>query len=242
MKYLICNLKAHKDYQEILNYKNYLHSLNKPLNIILAPSTLYLNLFKDEDILLCCQDISLYEQLNLTGDITIKQLLSLNVKYILVGHYERRKYYFENNESLLKKVKKALANNLKIIYCIGESKEELDKNISYQVIAHQLANILDNIPISQFKNIIIAYEPTYLIGNENKYNLNIIVKQINFIKELAKRYYHTNIDVVFGGNIMPHNIANFLNISNLDGFIIGSASLNPQNIALILDKMTQQPK
>ena len=242
MKHLICNLKAHKNYQEIINYKNYLTNIHTDINLILAPPILYLNLFKDTNYLLCSQDIPLHEELNLTGDYTISQLKDLNVKYALIGHFERQKYYQENEQQILLKIKKALANNLKVIYCIGETKEELERKVEYQTIEKSLARILNNIPLEEFNNIIIAYEPTYLIGSKEDYNISKIVDTINFIKHLILSYYHTDIKIVFGGNINPENITNFLNIPNLDGFIVGNSSLNPQNIALILDKMTQLEK
>ena len=216
MKYLICNLKAHKNYQEILNYKNYLTNINTDLNLILAPPILYLNLFKDTNLLLCTQDIPLHEELNLTGDYTIHQLKDLNVRYALIGHFERQKYYQENEQQILIKIKKALANNLKVIYCIGEAKEELERKVEYQTLEKSLARILNNIPLEEFKNLIIAYEPTYLIGSNESYNIPKIIETINFIKQLILSYYHTDITIVFGGNINPENIENFLNFRKSD--------------------------
>ena len=241
MKYLICNLKAHKNYNEILAYKNYLNNESN-IKLIFAPSSLYLNLFKDDNIFLCCQNIPYYEDLNLTGDITFNQLKDLNVKYIMVGHYERRKYYQENISTIIHKIKNSLKNNFQVIYCIGETKEELDRKVAYQVIEKALAQVLNHISPSDFKNIIIAYEPTYLIGTNTNYDFNHLKNMLEFIKNLVKNYYDTDIDVVFGGNITLDNITNFLNIPSLDGFIIGNASLNPSNIPLILEKMTQPKK
>ena len=96
MKYLICNLKAHKTYNEIIKYREYFININQEkINLILAPSNIYLPLFKKENINLAVQDISLNESLNLTGDISIDQLKSLNIQYAIIGHFERRKYYKE---------------------------------------------------------------------------------------------------------------------------------------------------
>lgn len=134
MKYLICNLKAHKTYNEIIKYREYFININQEkINLILAPSNIYLPLFKKENINLAVQDISLNESLNLTGDISIDQLKSLNIQYAIIGHFERRKYYKETEYEILKKIKNALKSNIKVIYCIGETEEERERKVEYQI-------------------------------------------------------------------------------------------------------------
>ncbi len=224
----------------MLDYKEALKNLNySQVEFILAPSNIYLSLFKNTNFKLCTQDITLNEDLNLTGDITIKQLKSLNVSYTIIGHYERRKFYHETTYDILTKIKLALHNNLKVIYCIGETKEELERHVEYQVLEKELARVLNNIPTSSFKNLIIAYEPSYLIGTNDTCNIVKIKETINFIKKLIFDYYEEDIPVVYGGNININNIKAFTTISTLDGYIIGSSSLNPTNIGIILDNLTK---
>lgn len=238
LKYLICNLKAHKTYYEMLMYKDILKTIdNQNIELILAPSAIYLSLFKDEELALCTQDLSLNNELNLTGDICIHGLKSLNVKYAIIGHHERRKYYNENEKIITTKITTALENNIKVIYCIGETLEELGRKVEYQVLEKQIAKVLNYIPKSEFKNIIIAYEPTYMIGNTTSCNIKKIAENIHFIKNLIDNYYQGKIKVVYGGNITPDNIDEFKSIKNLDGFIIGNSSLNPANIKKIIEKM-----
>lgn len=238
MKYLICNLKAHKTFYEMELYKDGLRNINKGnLELIIAPSSVYLSLFKNEDITLCTQDLSINSNLNLTGDINIEALKSLNVKYAIIGHYDRRKYYQEKEDIILKKINLALENNLKVIYCIGETKEELERKVEYQVLEKQIAKIINNIPRNKFKDIIIAYEPTYMIGTNINPDFKKIETTINFIKNIIDNYYHGKIEVVYGGNITIDNINELKKINNLDGFIIGNSSLNPANIKKIVDKM-----
>ncbi len=223
----------------MLIYRDNLRNINKNnLNLIIAPTNIYLPLFKNESLNLCCQDIALNENLNLTGDISIEQLLSLDIKYTLIGHYDRRKYYHETEEDILKKIKNALKHNIKIIYCIGETKEELDRKVEYLTLEKQIARILNNIPIEKHQDIIIAYEPAYLIGSNITGDIKKIATTITFIKNLITNYYGTHIDVVFGGNINPDNIKDFMNIKNLDGFIIGSSCLDLANLQKIMEYMT----
>lgn len=238
MKYLICNLKANKTYDEMRLYKDILMQIRSHnTKIILAPSTPFLPIFTNTGITLSTQDINLNDELLLTGNISINALKSLNVSFTIIGHFERRKYYNETNKDILDKIKLALKNKLKVIYCIGETKEELDRKVEYQVLEKSIATILNNIPKEQFENIIIAYEPTYLIGSNENINIDKISEMISFIKNIVTSYYHTPIKVAFGGNITPDNINKLNKIEDLDGFIIGHAALDPTNIKTIIDNI-----
>ena len=239
MKYLICNLKANKTYEEMLNYKSILNSTKfNNINFVFAPSIIYLPLFKDSNIDLCVQDITLNENLNLTGDISIKQLKSLDVKYAIIGHYERRKYYKENEYEILEKIKDCLNSNLRVIYCIGETKEENERKVEYQVLERQIARIFNKLTNDELENIIIAYEPTYLIGKDNAYDILKIRSMILFIKKLVKDYYDIDIKVIFGGHVTNNNLKTLLEINIIDGFIICSSILNPNNISKIINEIT----
>ena len=222
----------------MLEYKEVLKKIeHNSLNFILAPSSIYLSLFKNTNINLCIQDIALNEKLNLTGDISIAQLKSLDVKYAIIGHYERRKYYKETEYEILAKVKDALENGIKVIYCIGESKEERDRKVEYQVLEKQIARILNKLNNEDIKNIMIAYEPTDLIGSNNTYNLLKIRSMVLFIKKIIKDYYGIDIAVVFGGSIKKETIDDLINLNIIDGFIICTSVLNPKNIPELIEKI-----
>lgn len=239
LKYLICNLKAHLNYKEILDYKNYLNSYTySNIHLIIAPTTIYLPLFINNNYQLAIQNLDIYENETLTGNITTTQIKSLGINYAIVGHYDRRKYYQENERIIAQKINLALKNNLKIIYCLGETKEELERQVEYQIIEKQIANVFNNIPYDAIKNIIIAYEPTYLINKQITYNIPKITEMINFIKNLVQDYYNTDIKVVFGGGITPANIKELNQIPNLDGFIICQAVLNPAHIPQLINEIT----
>ena len=241
MKLLICNLKAHKTYEEIITYKNFLQSINyQDINLIIAPSNIYLSLFKDSSFNLCTQDIPTNNDPNITSNITINQLKSLNVTYSLIGHFERIKYFKETLNDSIIKIKNALENNLKVIFCLGETLEDINKNLEYQILGNTLTKVLNSINSKYYSNIIIAYEPTFLIGNKNTLNINKIITTIKFLKKLINDYYSKEINLVYGGNITPDNIDNFLNLPELNGFIISSSILNPTNLDQILKKLTSK--
>lgn len=220
----------------MLLYKESLQNLDSGnVELILAPSICYMPLFKAEDISLGVQDININQELCLTGDVTIDQLKSLNVKYAIVGHYERRKYYDESEHNIIKKIQMALAEGLKVIYCIGETYEELLRKVEYQILERALARVLNHISVEEFKNIIIAYEPTYMIGGAKELNFEKITDNINFIKNIVNSYYHNDISVVYGGTVTPDSVKKIGKIKSLDGVILGISSENPDKIKKILE-------
>lgn len=225
----------------MIEYKDNLLNINSAnIKLILAPSSIYLPLFKNTNINLCIQDIALNEKLNLTGDISIHQLKSLDVAYAIIGHFERRKYYKETEHEILSKIKDALEQDLKIIYCIGETEEQSMRHVEYLVLEREIAKIFNKLNNEEIKKIIIAYEPEYLIGKNTTHNPEKITNMINFIKTLVKDYYNINIPVIFGGSINKDNINKLLLSKNIDGFIICSSILNPENIIKIIEKMQLQ--
>ena len=239
MKYLICNLKAFKTYDEMIYYKDALKLIDvSNIHFVVAPSSIYLPLFKDSNYSLCVQDIDLLESKHLTGDISILQLKSLDVKYAIIGHFERRKYYQEKEYEILEKIKISLENRLQVIYCIGETFEERERKVEYQVLEKQIARIFNKLNHEDLNNIIIAYEPTYLIGKEDTYDILKIRSMILFIKRIIWDYYQVYIKVVFGGSVNTNNISYLSVIKEIDGFIICSSILNPNNIPLMIDKIS----
>lgn len=211
--------------------------ISNNMELIIAPSTPYLSLFKNENIELCSQDININSDLYLTGDTSIEALKSLDVKYAIIGHFERRKYYNENHNILLKKINIALNNDIKVIYCIGETKEEYLRKVKHQVLERDIARILNNIPEEKMSDIIIAYEPAYLIGNNEPYDIPEIESTIKFIKRIIESYYHHKVSIIFGGNVNSSNIKELETIKELDGYILGSSCLNPNNIEEIIKIM-----
>lgn len=211
--------------------------ISNNMELIIAPSTPYLSLFKNENIELCSQDININSDLYLTGDTSIEALKSLDVKYAIIGHFERRKYYNENHNILLKKINIALNNDIKVIYCIGETKEEYLRKVKHQVLERDIARILNNIPEEKMSNIIIAYEPSYFIGSNEPYDIPEIESTIKFIKRIIESYYHHKVSIIFGGNVNAYNIKELKAIKELDGYILGSSCLNPNNIEEIIKIM-----
>ncbi len=235
MKYVIANLKSNQTKKEALEYSKKIKKIkNKNNQLIICPSFTNLFLFNDQNYNLGAQNISEYEKGAYTGEINGEQLQNLNCKYVIIGHSERRKYFNENNKILLNKITQALKNNLKIIFCIGESLEEYKANQTKEILQNQITSIFNSLDLKQLNNIIIAYEPIWAIGTGLIPSLKEIEENIYFIKKLNYQNYHLNLFVLYGGSVDENNINDLKTISNLDGYLIGGASLSLEKLKKII--------
>lgn len=227
---LILNNKANLNFKEIKIYEKKL----RKYNVIILPTSCYLPIFKKGKYILGAQDVSEYEKTDRTGEINAKQLEQLNVKYCLIGHSERKIYKNETNEVIINKIHRCLENNIIPIYCIGELKNNENKD----ELKEQLNLILN---ITKNNQIIIAYEPINNIGNPEP-SLEKIESCANFIKKYIKDNYNTNCKLVYGGGVSLKNIKKLKEIKNLDGFIIATESLNIETVKKIYKENWKQLK
>lgn len=239
-KYTIANWKMNglnnsiKLVKSIENHiKKTKHSKSKI--IICPPFTLLSNFTKiEKKISFGGQDCHYLNNGAFTGSISASMLKSIGCKYVIIGHSERRQYQNELSKELNLKIKSALASNLKVIYCIGEKFSEIKRR--NKVLASQINSLPTNF---KFKNIIIAYEPVWAIGTGKVPSLN----QINNIHSkirllLAKKIGHSNsnkISILYGGSVNAQNASEILNLSQVDGALVGGASLKAADFSKIID-------
>ncbi len=239
-KYTIANWKMNglnnsiKLVKSIENHiKKTKHSKSKI--IICPPYTLLSNFTKiEKKISFGGQDCHYLNNGAFTGSISAPMLKSIGCKYVIIGHSERRQYQNELSKELKLKIKSALASNLKVIYCIGEKFSEIKRR--NKVLASQINSLPTNF---KFKNIIIAYEPVWAIGTGKVPSLN----QINNIHSkirllLAKKIGHNNsnkISILYGGSVNAQNASEILNLSQVDGVLVGGASLKVPDFSKIID-------
>lgn len=164
-----------------------------------------------------------------TGEISAKMLSSMNVDYVILGHSERRAYFAETDEIINKKVKAALSNNLKVILCVGETLDQRESNTTNDVIKKQIFTALQGIEKSDFKNIIIAYEPVWAIGTGKTATSDLAEEVCKFIRNLIKNLYGSKISdntaILYGGSMNSKNAKELLCQEDVDGGLIGGASL-----------------
>lgn len=239
-KYTIANWKMNglnnsiKLVKSIENHiKKTKHSKSKI--IICPPFTLLSNFTKiEKKISFGGQDCHYLNNGAFTGSISASMLKSIGCKYVIIGHSERRQYQNELSKELKLKIKSALASNLKVIYCIGEKFSEIKRR--NKVLASQINSLPTNF---KFKNIIIAYEPVWAIGTGKVPSLNEINNIHSKIRLLlAKKIGHSNsnkISILYGGSVNAQNASEILNLSQVDGVLVGGASLKVPDFSKIID-------
>lgn len=174
-----------------------------------------------------------------TGEISGSMLKSIGVEYVIIGHSERRQYFAETDETVNKKIKAAFANELKPIVCVGETLDEREQGKTKEVITAQTRLALEGLTKEQVENTIIAYEPIWAIGTgktATSEDANNSVKEIR--DEICKIYGQNTSDRViiqYGGSVKPANAKELFNTSDIDGALVGGASLKPEDFAAIVN-------
>ena len=237
MKYLVCNLKANKTKDELKSYEKEISKiLTIPtIELIICPSLPFLYLFQSPSYSLGSQDVSMFEEGSYTGETTANQLQSINVKYALVGHSERRKLLLENNKMIISKIKKSYHSHIKPIYFIGET--EKDKLKINKRLKKQLLTIIDEIPDYKRKKMIIVYEPRWAIGTGIIPSNEEITIRIKEIKSIIKEKYNLELPVLYGGSVNEDNIDELVKIDELDGFVLGESSKESSEVEYIYQKI-----
>lgn len=173
-----------------------------------------------------------------TGEISIPMLKYFDVDYIIIGHSERRTYFGESDELINKKAKAILENKIKPIICIGETLSERQQGKTFEILFNQIDKCLRDLNSDDFKNIIIAYEPVWAIGTGISATKEQIEEAHNKIKEYIGNFFNvSNDDIVlqYGGSVTAENSNEILSIENVNGALIGGASLKSDVFLKIIE-------
>lgn len=174
-----------------------------------------------------------------TGEVSGPMLKVINVEYVLIGHSERRKNFSETDEIVNKKLKAALKNGLKPVICIGESLEQKENGKTLEVVTNQIELALNGLTEQQVENTIIAYEPIWAIGTgktATKEEANNTIKEIR--NKIEKIYGHTvasKVIILYGGSVKSNNAKELFEMSDIDGGLVGGASLDPDEFSKIIN-------
>lgn len=173
-----------------------------------------------------------------TGEISPSMLTSMGVEYVVIGHSERRQYFGETDDTVSKRVDAALKAGLKVILCVGETLEQREKNITFETVSTQTKIALQNVTEEQLKNVIIAYEPVWAIGTGKTATAEQANEVNNYIRGLIAELYGTDAAnafvVQYGGSMNAGNAAELLAMEDIDGGLIGGASLKAPDFATIV--------
>ena len=210
--------------------------------VIVCPPFPYLEMltdmeFEEQQFNVGAQNCSAYEKGAYTGEVSAKMLRSLDVDYCIVGHSERRKYFGETNEVLAEKINRLIENNLSPIYCVGEVLEEREANRHFEVVKEQLEKGLFHLDQDAIYDVIIAYEPVWAIGTGKTATPDQAQEMHAFIRSLVKDHYGDavadEIRILYGGSCNAKNATELFSQPDVDGGLIGGASLKAEDFVSI---------
>ena len=227
----------HKNYMLVSEVSEYLKQIGNKINnpdVVICPSNIYIPYFLKKGFSVGIQNVFIRNDVSATGEITNKQAVTMSIDYVIIGHSERRMYFDETEIDINKKIVDALKYGMKVILCIGETLEEKNMLKTARVLKKQLREDLKN--ISNFSNIIIAYEPVWAIGTNKIPSNNDIEKTAIFIRETLKQLYNIdNIEIVYGGSVNSKNIKEINKIKEIDGVLVGKASTDAKEFLKIIE-------
>ena len=185
---------------------------------------------------LSAQNCAAGEKGAFTGEVSAAMLASVPCQYVILGHSERREYYGETNEILLEKIQRVLANGLRPIFCVGEVLEEREANMHFQVVSSQIREVLFRLDPDDFKKVIVAYEPVWAIGTGKTATSEQAQEMHAFIRSFLAESFEdlaNSTPILYGGSCKPSNAAELFARPDVDGGLIGGASLKADDFLAI---------
>jgi len=211
------------------------------VEVIIAPPSIYLESFlgKVKNFNISSQDVSANDNGAYTGEFSAAMLSSLSLKYSIVGHSERRLYHGETEEMIFNKAKQLLKSNMSPIYCCGELLEDRKSENHFKVVASQLQPLLDNLNSDELEKFIIAYEPVWAIGTGLTAKPSDAQDMHSYIRALIKEKFSSSIadqiSIIYGGSCKPDNAKELFSMEDVDGGLIGGASLDADSFSAIIN-------
>lgn len=244
-KVIAGNWKMNKSHDEAVEFLKELIPLVKDSKneVIICAPFIYLKCLtkhaKDTNIKIGAQNMHWENSGAYTGEISGSMLKNIGVEYVIIGHSERRQYFAETDETVNKKIKAALENELKPIVCVGETLQQHQKGLTNQVITTQTKLALDGLIDKQVENIIIAYEPIWAIGTGKTATSDDADNSIMSIREEICKIYGQNtakrVIIQYGGSVKSSNANELFSKSNINGALVGGASLKADEFAKIVN-------
>ena len=213
------------------------------VSVMIAPS--YTNLhyssksLREHPVEVIAQNMHQSQNGAFTGEVSAKMLISVGVNTVILGHSERRAYFNEDNAILAEKVNTALENKMNIIFCIGEELEDRKNGTYFELVKKQISEGLFHIPKEAWQNVVVAYEPVWAIGTgetaspEQAQEMHEFIRntiQENYSKEVAE-----SVSILYGGSVKPDNAKEIFGQKDVDGGLIGGASLNADTFMNIVN-------
>ncbi len=233
------NWKMHFTLSEAVQWATDFKKIHKPhprVNVIVAPPYVFLHdleeMLRSMQIHIAAQNMHWEDEGAFTGEISAPMLVSMGVHKVILGHSERRMYFGETGEILRKKVNKALEHQMQVIFCVGEKLPEREAGKHFDTVRLQVEKSLFQLPSHAWKNIMIAYEPVWAIGTGKTASPEQAQEMHAFIRQLLKEKYTEEVadqvHILYGGSVKPVNAREIFSQPDVDGGLIGGASLKPE--------------
>ena len=212
------------------------------VDVVICPNFVALDRISDlidgTNISLGAQNVYFEDKGAYTGETSVNMLAAVGVKYCIVGHSERRQYFNETDEIVNKKAKKLLEKDISPIVCVGETLEERESNKMFEVVEKQVIESLDGIEnISIANKVIVAYEPIWAIGTGKTATAQQANEMCKYIRDVISKMYDEEtaqkVRIQYGGSVKPNNANEILNMSDIDGALVGGASLTNDFVAIV---------
>ncbi len=240
------NWKMHKTLTEATEFMNEVKSAvpssEKVDSVVCAPAPFLHQLVKDsegQEIKVGAQTMHFEDAGAFTGEVSPAMLEDLNVDYVIIGHSERRAMFNETNESVNKKVQAAFSHSLVPIVCVGETLEEREGGSMKEVVSEQVTEALKGLTAEQVSQTVIAYEPVWAIGTGKSATAEDANEVCSFIRktvaELSGNEASDSVRIQYGGSVKPENIKDFMQQSDIDGALVGGASLKPDSFLQLIE-------
>lgn len=233
------NWKMNKTIKESLDMIEELKSydLDKNVEKVLCVPFLSLKDMKKAcegtDIKIGAQNMHWEESGAFTGEVSPIMLKELDIDYVIIGHSERRLYFNETDETVNKKVLKALEYNINPIMCVGETLEEKEAGNEKEVVKNQIVKGLKDVPSEEMEKIVVAYEPIWAIGTGKTASSDDANEMIGYIRQIIEEIYNNDVKeklrIQYGGSVKPSNVSELMKKEEIDGALVGGASLNAQD-------------
>ena len=239
------NWKMFKTKAEAIAFAEEFRELYKDTDVQTAICAPFTNLealkeaFAGTEIKVGAQNVHFADEGAFTGEISVSMLEEIGVDFCIVGHSERRQYFGETDETVNKKLKKLFEGPIRPILCVGESLEERDADKAFDVVGGQIKAALEGIDAADVKKLVIAYEPIWAIGTGRTATPNQAEEMCAFIRKTLIELYGEEVSdeviIQYGGSVKPANATEIMNMDEIDGALVGGASLKPKDFMEIID-------
>ena len=249
------NWKMYKTIKEAIELSNGLKRelfklSNQAVEVVICPPFTALSdvseIIIESDISLGAQDIYWVDEGAFTGEVSAPMIKEAGCQYVIIGHSERRQFFGETNESVNKKLKAALANNLTPIVCVGEMLAERESGKTFEVLKNHVEGALNGLLPEDVLKIIVAYEPVWAIGTGKTATPEQAQEVHKYIRDLLHKLFNqevaSEVRIQYGGSVKPENITELIGKPDVDGALVGGASLKVDSFSAIVIKASEVVK